>query len=1634
MNVKKHARRVLSMMLSVCLLLSTVVTAQAASDVDGHWAEEQMQAFIDRGLMNGYGDGMYGPDNSMTRAHYVALINRTAGLTTEADISGYTDVQEGAWYYQDLAKALEAGYMQGTTSTTMSPNATITREQAVTMLARLLKLEAAEEDVQALNSYSDLNQVNNWAVEPFAAMVKEGYVKGTSATTLSPKDTLTRAQGVTILYRALAVLEALNSGSLIDGVYTGTGAGYGGTITVQMTVENGKITNLEVTKHSETSAYYRRALKLLDTILEKQTTEGVDAVSGATRTSNGLLTAVGACISQAQGGEDTSKTGSTGGGGGGAGASTKPEGEDFSGALADGTYTGSARGYSGTTQVTVTVAEGKITKITVDSHGDTTSYFNDSKRVIDDIIANQSTDVDAVSGATYSSWGIINAVADALKEAIPTTAKTYQVADWSEFTAALAKAVDGDTIQLSRDITDAGEDYTTLTKEDGSSYASLVDAVSSATLGMATISKAITIDGQSHSISAGANMAYCFNINGSGVVMKDLTIDGASYGTRMGGGIYLAGGHGATGTPSMEMENVTIKNCKSYKASMPGNGGGAIYCKGAVVLNATGCTFEGNEVVTAGYGGAILAQGATVTLTDCTFTGNKAPYGGAIAATGSANLTVTGSKFTAAGKADNEATYGGNDIYIFDGKTAGKSNSFSNSAVSYALSGNTYSTDGETWKDFAVVLGRYVADETESGGKNYVGSGMPFITKGGHDLTFTDANRTELASEDKTAYKYVLMNIPYDEFYKADVNNDVEVDAVSSSTKHKTQDGKALIAGGYINDDASEIGGVTFPVAVASDFDFTGYTKVTDEAAFEIDMGGRVGKQAYKGKETLFKQAAYSYYELPADEIPAFYKVLMVDGEILSFSKTNGVAQALDGVKASLQTETSYGDYEMVLIGIDAFDYTEDAIYGVILSTEDGNDYGLRHLENIWQGVDLAWCTGFTDNVRGIATDSEHYKSMMGQTITEITYLTSKGIFTIETEVYVPVKFGAMLSVAGADVSDGTATVTSSGFPVDYSTTFAVTNSKGEDVTESYGFSMQGGKLTWNTSAAAIGAYTLTVSDASGVYADCLADFELQTSAMPAKYDGASFSLVKAEAATTDEELAAYLSSITSVKVNGTAYAASGRNSVVVIMENGTVDLTASPFAKMQAEDTYELEVTAAGYSTTLTLTVTIPETLYGTADLLFKEYYSGDVSSTESYGIDGVTSATVQKYKGFNGGMLTNYTEDAADGYNIYGVKNVNVAVAAADCAAYKALEETFTLDFGARKQYKTVTIENGEAVYSATKFNLAAIVDDAEATLQTGSTWGDYMINVTETSTAYIRNNRSDEGWAINANIQGMILETEDRLKVGMQFLQSMWYTPYEVSFNVSEESTLNAHIARWDNLPELAKLVGQKVTSITYIMPDETYVYTFADGLYIKPQYTPEPAITGTFGEGMKTVTLSALPEGLENPTLTVGYKVGRNTVYLLENAVIGDSKTFTLSNHEAAEALGEGGAYSVTIKSDDHANYSVAIPMTEAQQTTLEALIELADELLAADPSNSILEEHREEAAELLKNEAATSAEAASLIAELQELTAAASAAPVSLMFLMDEDAADEEPSADEEPVIENDDSVIDDVPPVEGETA
>lgn len=249
---------------------------------------------------------------------------------------------------------------------------------------------------------------------------------------------------------------------------------------------------------------------------------------------------------------------------------------------------------------------------------------------------------------------------------------------------------------------------------------------------------------------------------------------------------------------------------------------------------------------------------------------------------------------------------------------------------------------------------------------------------------------------------YVLMNIPYDDFYKAELkNNDVKVDTFTSATKQKTR--SSLAKGSYhVNSDGSDITGVTFPVKVSDISVLKDKKQIKDNASVSITttIKGKETTTEYKGKDALFESDSYSYYVL--SEEPSYYKELTV-GEDGSFTfsaiKGQSAAPETKQVQAEFKTKSNYGDYQL------KFDKTEfnsiintntDTVYGAVINTTDGTTYGLCHQENIWKGYELAWSTGYTTESNGCHLNSEHFESMIGKTIDSVTYYASNGIYTLD--------------------------------------------------------------------------------------------------------------------------------------------------------------------------------------------------------------------------------------------------------------------------------------------------------------------------------------------------------------------------------------------------------------------------------------------------------------------------------------------------------------------------------------------------------------------------------------------------------------------------------------------------------------
>ena len=214
---------------------------------------------------------------------------------------------------------------------------------------------------------------------------------------------------------------AKGSFDLTDGVYKGTGTGYAGDITVAVQIKDKQIVAIDILSSSDDAAFFKRAQAVIDKIIEGQTLD-VDTVSGATYSSRGIISAVKNAMT---GEKDSGTTGqSQSGSGAAAGSSTSVPAVEDPSAYKDGTYYGTGTGFGGTLKVKVEISGGKITSIQIMENQDGSEYISKASALINTIIQNQSTNVDTVSGATYSSVGIIQAVRDALSQAAVSTSGT----------------------------------------------------------------------------------------------------------------------------------------------------------------------------------------------------------------------------------------------------------------------------------------------------------------------------------------------------------------------------------------------------------------------------------------------------------------------------------------------------------------------------------------------------------------------------------------------------------------------------------------------------------------------------------------------------------------------------------------------------------------------------------------------------------------------------------------------------------------------------------------------------------------------------------------------------------------------------------------------------------------------------------------------------------------------------------------------------------------------------------------------------------------------------------------------------------------------------------------------------------
>jgi hypothetical protein len=430
-------------------------------------------------------------------------------------------------------------------------------------------------------------------------------------------------------------------------------------------------------------------------------------------------------------------------------------------------------------------------------------------------------------------------------------------------------------------------------------------------------------------------------------------------------------------------------------------------------------------------------------------------------------------------------------------------------------------------------------------------------------------------------YVYGTMQIPYDKFYAAEsenLSNTEGLDAVTSATVNKTRmNGEGqLFEGTYNNageegsDELGKIYGVVYPVAI----------KQADlEALGENNYG--------------FSESA---------EKPEAYKTVTVNEGEASFSAVNDENPDIVTGSMTLNTSTPWGDYAGNVTGKPE---NGTIIYGILIKTKDGAAYALRHEQNIWRNAEFSWSSGIkTTEAHGIALDYKGFESLMGNTVTEMDYITAAGYVKVDVgEVYVPVKFNGGIAVENTDITAGKADITLTDIPEDFDIAYSIENLEAV---------FEGNSFTFTNSNP--GNYTLIAKDNKGKYADISASFLLTTADLPAAFDGEENKLIAAEGFTA-EQLEAYIKNISTVAVNENEYSASGRRAKKIIKEDGTLDTESDVFAEGES---FNITVKAKGYENDLVFT-------YSKKNEGTEDYALGDVNGDGNINITDITKVAAQ-------------------------------------------------------------------------------------------------------------------------------------------------------------------------------------------------------------------------------------------------------------------------------------------------------------------------------------------------------------------------------------------------------------------------
>lgn len=199
------------------VLLSSSMSAYAVNDISNHWAKDYIEKFIDAGVINGYEDDTFRPNNNMTRAEFATVLSKLLDDPSVPTDHRYTDVPESAWYFDAVQKLCTLQIISEDEK--FNPQNNITREQVMVMLARATRLTAT--DTSVINKFSDANTISDYALDAVAAFVENGYTNGYQDGTIRPKNNITRAECVKFIDSLNLVPDANSLEGIMKSIYEG---------------------------------------------------------------------------------------------------------------------------------------------------------------------------------------------------------------------------------------------------------------------------------------------------------------------------------------------------------------------------------------------------------------------------------------------------------------------------------------------------------------------------------------------------------------------------------------------------------------------------------------------------------------------------------------------------------------------------------------------------------------------------------------------------------------------------------------------------------------------------------------------------------------------------------------------------------------------------------------------------------------------------------------------------------------------------------------------------------------------------------------------------------------------------------------------------------------------------------------------------------------------------------------------------------------------------------------------------------------------------------------------------------------------------------------------------------------------